>query len=88
MPPARLRQAGTRACQEVPDQLGDFVQRGIQQEVPAVEQVDLGSGRSSANASAPAGPKISSPRPHTASSGTRLARKYSCTRGYIGALVA
>src|SRR5271166_4136150 len=45
------------------------------------------SGRSSANASAPAGPNISSPRPHTASSGTPLARKYSCKRGYSGEFV-
>ena len=30
--------------EEVADQLGDFVQRGLQQEVPTVEQMDLGVG--------------------------------------------
>ena len=45
-------------------------------------------GASSANARAPSGPKISSLRPQTASTGTRLSRSQACSFGYSGRLVA
>jgi hypothetical protein len=45
-------------------------------------------GRSFVKALEPSGPKISSFSPQMASSGTWEVRKYSCTAGYRGELVA
>lgn len=42
----------------------------------------MASGRSRENARAPSGPKISSRSPQTASRGTWLVRRYSCSFGY------
>ena len=74
--------------QESANQLGRLVEGRLQQEMPAVEKVDLGIGQI-------AGEGLSARRTEdlvttaqTASSGTWLERKYSWTRGYIGGLLA
>ena len=60
---------------KITNQLGDFPKCRFQQEVPAVQQVDLGPGEVVGERARAVRPNISSPRPHTASSGTPEARK-------------
>ena len=69
------------ASEEAADVAGDGVEMVFQGEVAGVEEVDLGVGQIAPEGRAPAGPKISSLPPQTASRGTWLVRKYSWKAG-------
>ena len=72
----RARRAAARSAEdtaeEAADVAGDGVELAFQGEVARVEEVDLGLRQVARKARAPSGPKISSPAPQTASSGTWL----------------
>ncbi len=79
------RSRAIRSVQHPPEEAAqvsrDDAQVALQKEVTAVDQVHLRVFASRAKARAPAGPKMSSLRPHTASTGTSLVRRHSCSNG-------
>ena len=74
--------------QERADQPGNLVERRLEQEMPAVEKMDLGIGQVVGECLSACRAEDLVTAPQTASSGTRLERKYSWTLGYIGELLA